>query len=101
MANGRKSSKGKVSGGRAVARLAREHGQTWRETRSALELTAELIRSELQTHGVFRLRNVGTFRVHALPARIRRNPQTGEQIHVAAKGVVRFKPTKALSDAIA
>lgn len=101
MSNDSKPSKGKAFGGRAVARLAREHGQTWRETRSALELASELIRSELKTHGVFRLRNVGTFRVHALPERIRRNPQTGEQIKVAAKNVVRFKPTKSLSDSIA
>lgn len=101
MDNGCKSSKGKVSGGRTVARLARKHGQTWREIRSSLELTAELIRSELQSNGVFRLPNVGTFRIHQLASRVRRHPRTGEQMQVAPRGVVRFKSSKALSDATA
>lgn len=100
MTETRKASHGKASGGRTAARLARDYGQTQRETQGALELTASLIRSELQAHGIFRLRNVGTFRVHDLPARMRRNPRTGEQIQVAPRRVVRFKPTKTMADAI-
>ena len=97
----RKSSAPKASCGRTMARLAREHGQARRTVQSALALTAEIIRSELQAHGVFRLRNVGTFRLHELPARIRRNPRTGEMIEVEPRRVVRFKPTQRMASVIA
>ena len=33
-------------------------------------------------------------------ARIGRNPQTGEQIKIKAKTVVRLRPSKALKDAV-
>jgi DNA-binding protein HU-beta len=42
----------------------------------------------------------GTFSVNERAARTCRNPQTGKQMEVAAKKVVKFKVGKQLSDAV-
>lgn len=42
----------------------------------------------------------GTFKVEARSARTGRNPQTGAEIQIAAKNVVKFKASSALSDAV-
>ncbi len=43
----------------------------------------------------------GIFSVKARAARMARNPKTGEQVKVAAKKVPKFRPAKALKDAVA
>lgn len=47
-----------------------------------------------------RLAGFGTFSRQDRPASEGRNPRTGEKIAIAAKRVVKFKPSKALSDAL-
>jgi DNA-binding protein HU-beta len=42
----------------------------------------------------------GIFSVKARAARMARNPKTGEQVKVAAKKVAKFRPAKALKDAV-
>jgi DNA-binding protein HU-beta len=42
--------------------------------------------------------NFGTFQVSGRPARIGRNPATGEPIQIKASKTVRFKVAKALKD---
>ena len=42
----------------------------------------------------------GTFSVSERAARTGRNPQTGKEIKIAAKKVAKFKPGKALADAV-
>ena len=42
--------------------------------------------------------NFGTFQVSERPARIGRNPATGETIQIAASKGVRFKPSKSLKE---
>jgi len=43
----------------------------------------------------------GIFSVKGRAARMARNPKTGEQVKVAAKKVPKFRPAKALKDAVA
>ncbi len=43
----------------------------------------------------------GIFSAKLRPARMARNPKTGEQVKVAAKKVAKFRPSKALKDAVA
>ena len=43
----------------------------------------------------------GTFGVHERKERVGRNPQSGEEIKIAAKKVVRFKVGKKLADKVA
>jgi DNA-binding protein HU-beta len=42
----------------------------------------------------------GTFSVSKRAARKGRNPQTGAEINIPAKNVVKFKPGKGLSEAV-
>ena len=42
----------------------------------------------------------GTFKVEERAARTGRNPQTGAEIQIVAKNVVKFKASSALSDAV-
>ncbi|TDT72603.1 DNA-binding protein HU-beta [Hypnocyclicus thermotrophus] len=42
----------------------------------------------------------GKFEVQEKPARKGRNPQTGEEIEIPAKKVVKFKPGKKLADKV-
>jgi len=42
----------------------------------------------------------GIFSVKARAARMARNPKTGEQVKVAAKKVAKFRPAKALKEAV-
>lgn len=42
----------------------------------------------------------GIFSVKGRAARMARNPKTGEQVKVAAKKVAKFKPAKALKEAV-
>lgn len=43
---------------------------------------------------------LGIFSVKTRAARMARNPKTGEQVKVAATRVARFRPAKALKDAV-
>jgi DNA-binding protein HU-beta len=43
----------------------------------------------------------GIFSTKLRPARMARNPKTGEQVKVAAKKVAKFRASKALKDAVA
>jgi len=42
----------------------------------------------------------GTFKVNHRPARLGRNPQTGQTIQIAAKKVPKFVPGKALKEVV-
>jgi DNA-binding protein HU-beta len=57
------------------------------------------VSSELADGGDIALVGFGTFKVSARAARKGRNPQTGEEIQIAASNVPSFKAGKALKDA--
>lgn len=46
------------------------------------------------------IRNFGSFSVHHRPARVGRNPKTGEAVSIPEKHVPHFKPGKGLQDSI-
>ena len=46
------------------------------------------------------LAGLGIFSTKARPARMARNPKTGEQVKVPATTVPKFRPAKALKDAV-
>jgi integration host factor subunit beta len=46
------------------------------------------------------IRGFGSFNINARPARIGRNPKTGEKVNVAAKHVPHFKPGLELKNKI-
>ncbi len=60
----------------------------------------DTIVATLKKGGDVSVAGFGIFSVKARAARMARNPKTGEQVKVAAKKVPKFRPAKALKDAV-
>ena len=58
----------------------------------ALDATMNAIETALQKGDRVALVGFGAFSVSTRPARTGRNPKTGEELKIAAKNVVKFKP---------
>ncbi len=58
------------------------------------------ITDTMKKGGEVSIAGFGIFSVKARAARMARNPKTGEQVKVAAKKVPKFRPAKALKDAV-
>ena len=65
-----------------------------------VEKFVDLVYSEVRTNGEVTLPGLGKLVKKDRAARMGRNPATGEQIHIAAKTVVKFRIAKAAKDAI-
>lgn len=66
----------------------------------ALDAMISAVKTVLKKNGEVRLVGFGTFSVSKRAARSGRNPQNGEAIKIRAAKVPKFKPGKALKDAI-
>jgi DNA-binding protein HU-beta len=66
-----------------------------------LDLLADTAVKETKKSGVFVIPGLGRLVKAHRKARIGRNPQTGEEIKIKAKTVVKFRVAKAAKDAIA
>ncbi len=62
--------------------------------------TTEAIKGALAKGESIQLIGFGTFSISERSARTGRNPQTGKEIQIAAKKVAKFKPGKALDEAV-
>jgi len=71
-----------------------------KEAQRALESLLSAIRDTLKKGDSVSLTGFGTFKVSKRKARKGRNPQTGEEIKIPSKNVVRFLPGKHLKDAV-
>jgi DNA-binding protein HU-beta len=66
----------------------------------ALEAAIDAVTNTLKKDGTVTLVGFGTFSVGARAARTGRNPRTGEEIKIKSAKVPKFKPGKALKDAL-
>ncbi|MCW2313617.1 DNA-binding protein HU-beta [Rhodoferax antarcticus] len=66
----------------------------------ALESTISAVKATLKNGGAVSLVGFGTFAVGKRAARVGRNPRTGASIKIKAAKVPKFRPGKALKDAI-
>ncbi len=66
----------------------------------AVEAVLSAIANTLSAGGEARLPGFGTFLVSSREGRTGRNPRTGETIQVKASKSVRFRPAKALKEAV-
>ena len=66
----------------------------------ALESTIGAIRTTLKKGGSVSLVGFGTFAVGKRAARTGRNPRTGDAIKIKAAKIQKFRPGKALKDAL-
>jgi DNA-binding protein HU-beta len=83
-----------------VAALADEMGSDKKSATSALEAITNLITKEVGGGGAVTLPGVGKIYCRERPARMVRNPATGEQIHKDADKVVKMTIAKALKDTV-
>lgn len=80
--------------------LAEKCDITKKEAQQFMEMLTELAYSEVKKNGEFTLPGIGKLVKKDRKARMGRNPATGEQIHIPAKTVVKFRVAKAAKDSI-
>ncbi|MEK7604343.1 MAG: HU family DNA-binding protein [Patescibacteria group bacterium] len=66
----------------------------------AVETMIESVVHSLKSGDEVSISGLGIFATKARPARQGRNPRTGETIHIAATRTAKFRPAKALKDAV-
>ncbi len=83
-----------------VAKIAEESGISKVSAEKALGSFIKAVTNTLKKGGKVALTGFGTFSVAKRKARVGRNPQTGKEIKIPATRVPKFKPGKALKDAV-
>lgn len=83
-----------------VEKIAKSCNCSKRTATQCLDSFVETITKSLKKGVDVGLTGFGTFTTSRRKARKGRNPQTGEEIKIPAKRVPRFKPGKALKDAL-
>jgi len=80
--------------------IAKDTGQSKASAAAAVDSMIEGITKSLKKGNSITFVGFGTFSISQRRARTARNPQTGEAIKVPKRRVARFKPGKALKDAV-
>jgi DNA-binding protein HU-beta len=83
-----------------IAAVADESGLSKADATRALDAVFDAITSSLAKGDEVRLVGFGTFSTSKRAASEGRNPRTGEKIQISASQQAKFKPGKALKDAI-
>ena len=83
-----------------VEAMATQSGLTKKDAEAALKAFTDVVSEELKKDGKVQLVGFGTFEVVERAERTGRNPKTGEEMTIAACKAPKFKPGKALKDAI-
>jgi len=83
-----------------VSKIAAETGLKKVDAEKALEAVTAAIQGALQDGKKVTLVGFGTFSVANRQARMGRDPQTKKPIRIPASKAVRFKPGKAMKDAV-
>ncbi len=83
-----------------IAALAEEMGVDKKASSGALDAIIAIITREVSGGGAVTLPGVGKIYCRERPARMVRNPATGEQIHKDADKVVKMTIAKALKDSV-
>ena len=73
---------------------------TKKEAEAALKAFVDVVTEELAKKEKIQLVGFGTFETSVKPERQGRNPRTGETMKIAESVVPKFKPGKALKDAV-
>ncbi len=83
-----------------IAAIASTAGLSKKDAESALNAFTATVTEELKKDGKVQLVGFGTFEVTKRAARTGRNPATGAAMKIKASKAPKFKPGKALKDAI-
>ncbi len=71
-----------------------------KSVKTVLNCLNDVACKEVKSSGTCRVCNLGKLKLISRKARMMRNPQTGKQIKVPAKKVVKFRVSKALKEAV-
>ncbi len=82
------------------AALVKKTGFTKKQAEEALVAVTEVITEALAAGEKVQVVGFGSFEVRERPARVARNPRTGEPIEIAASKAPVFKAGKALKDEV-
>jgi DNA-binding protein HU-beta len=83
-----------------AAGLAESHALPKRQVEAMLGEFVQTFTRHLKKGSKIRLNGLGIFQVRARPARMGRNPATGEQIKIKASKKIAFRPAKELKEAV-
>ena len=83
-----------------VAAMAEKAELTKVDAEKALKAFIDVVTEEMKNKGKVQLVGFGTFETTERAARTGRNPKTGETIEIGASTSPKFKPGKALKDAV-
>ncbi|MBP8850164.1 MAG: HU family DNA-binding protein [Breznakibacter sp.] len=83
-----------------VDAIAEKSGLSKVDSKKALEAFVEVTGSALKGGDRVALVGFGSFSVSERPARTGRNPQSGKEIVIPAKKIVKFKPGSELGDSV-
>jgi len=83
-----------------ISAISVKAGLTKADAKKGLDATIDAVSDALKTGDKVALVGFGSFSVSARSARTGRNPQSGKEINIPAKKVVKFKPGAELSAGI-
>ena len=83
-----------------IAQIAKQGDIPKAHATRALEATLAVIKIRLRKGDVVALNGFGSFQIGKRSARTGRNPRTGATVKIKAQMVPKFKPSKALKDAV-
>ena len=83
-----------------AAGLAESHEMPKKQVEGMLNDLVDTFTGHLKKGIKIRMNGLGIFQVRARPARLGRNPATGEQIQIKASKKIAFRPAKELKDSI-
>ena len=83
-----------------AAGLAESHEMPKRQVEGMLNDLVDTFTGHLKKGIKIRMNGLGIFQVRARPARMGRNPATGEQIQIKASKKIAFRPAKELKEAV-
>lgn len=86
--------------GQLISKIAEDAGLTKAQATAALEAVIDGVTGTLKAGDKLTLIGFGTFSISARAARKGRNPQTGAEINIPAKNIVKFKAGKDLSEKV-
>lgn len=86
--------------GELVTRVAEKAGLQKREAERAVDAFIDSVQEALAGGDKVTVVGFGTFEVRERQARTGRNPQTGEQIQIAAARVPVFRPGKGFKESV-
>jgi DNA-binding protein HU-beta len=90
----------KMTKSQLMSTLSEKSGLAKKDVMGLMDTLAEMAYTHVKKDGEFVLPGFGKLvKVHR-PARMGRNPATGEQIQIKAKTVVKFRVAKAAKDAV-